>query len=102
MPSENETVDTTVPKTVSNSETTTSETPSTQTVNVDQLTLVQCLNLIWSLLNQATTKGAFNIDEAYAAKVVFQRLTSFVQAPPTTQSTTETTTETTEESNVDV
>ena len=101
MSSENETVNTTAPETVT-TETTTPETPPTQTVNVDQLTLVQCLNLIWSLLNQATTKGAYNIDEAYAAKVVFQRLTSFVQAPATTESTTETTTETNDESNVDV
>tara|TARA_A100001015_G_scaffold296258_1_gene376321 strand:- start:254 stop:550 length:297 start_codon:yes stop_codon:yes gene_type:complete len=98
MSSNNDNVDSTVKE---ETKPATENENTTQTVNVDQLTLVQCLNLVWSLLNQATTKGAFNIDEAYAAKVVFQRLTSFVQAPPTKETTTETT-ETTDDSNVDV
>ena len=98
MSSNNDNVDSVVKE---ETKPTTENENTTQTVNVDQLTLVQCLNLVWSLLNQATTKGAFNIDEAYAAKVVFQRLTSFVQAPPTKETTTETA-ETTDDSNVDV
>ena len=98
MSSNNDNVDSVVKE---ETKPTTENENTTQTVNVDQLTLVQCLNLVWSLLNQATTKGAFNIDEAYAAKVVFQRLTSFVQAPPTKETTTETA-ENTDDSNVDV
>ncbi len=47
-----------------------------QTVNLDSLTVVQSLNVLWSMLNQASSKGAFSIDESYVLKVIFQKLTA--------------------------
>ena len=47
-----------------------------QTVNLDSLNTVQCLNVLWSMLNQASSKGAFTIDESYVLKVIFQKITA--------------------------
>ena len=47
-----------------------------QQVNLDNLTVVQSLNVLWSMLNQASSKGAFTIDESYVLKVIFQKLTA--------------------------
>ena len=51
-------------------------TPQQQTVNLDSLNVVQCLNILWSMLNQASSKGAFTIDESYVLKVIFQKITA--------------------------
>ena len=51
-------------------------TPQQQTVNLDSLTVVQSLNVLWSMLNQASSKGAFSIDESYVLKVIFQKITA--------------------------
>ena len=47
-----------------------------QTVNLDSLNTVQCLNVLWSMLNQASSKGAFTIDESFVLKVIFQKITA--------------------------
>ena len=71
------------------------ETPAPQqTVNLDSLNVVQSLNILWSMLNQASNKGAFSIDESYVLKVIFQKITAGL-APPATE-------EADEETNVDV
>lgn len=62
--------------------------PTPQTVNLDSLTPVQSLNVLWSMLNNASSKGAFTIDESYVLKIIFQKITAVVApeslSPPTT------------------
>lgn len=53
-------------------------TPPPQTVNLDSLTPVQCLNVLWSMLNNASSKGAFTIDESYVLKIIFQKITAVI------------------------
>ena len=52
-----------------------STTPNqTQTIDLNNLTKKQAVYIIWQLLNKAQSKGAFNIDEACAAKAAINVL----------------------------
>ena len=62
-----------------------SEQPAPQSVNLDSLTPVQSLNVLWSMLNNASGKGAFSIDESYVLKVIFQKITAVVSPESLTQ-----------------
>jgi hypothetical protein len=72
-----------------------------QTVNLDNLSVVQSLNVLWSMLNQASSKGAFTIDESYVLKVIFQKLTANL-APDTPIEETQEQNESSDQQNVDV
>ena len=54
------------------------EQPAPQTVSLESLTPVQSLNVLWSMLNNASGKGAFTIDESYVLKVIFQKISAIV------------------------
>lgn len=83
-------------------ETPTTEAPAPQqTVNLDSLNTVQCLNVLWSMLNQASSKGAFTIDESYVLKVIFQKITANL-APDSQIVDASSQSTTTESTNVDV
>ena len=72
-----------------------------QTVNLDNLSVVQSLNVLWSMLNQASSKGAFTIDESYVLKVIFQKLTANL-APDTPIEETQEQSESSNQQNVDI
>ena len=79
---------------MSSTESEVNETPAPpapqQTVNLDSLNVVQSLNILWSMLNQASNKGAFSIDESYVLKVIFQKITAGLSHPATEEADTET------------
>ena len=43
-------------------------------INLEDMSPEQSLEAIWTMINKAATKGAFNIDESYVLKVLFTKL----------------------------
>ena len=51
-------------------------------VSIEDLTPEQSLDTIWSLLNKASAKGVFNIDESYVLKVLFTKVATKLRGVP--------------------
>lgn len=49
-------------------------TDQTKNVNLNDINAQQSLEVIWTLLNKANSKGVFTLDEAYATKVLFDKV----------------------------
>jgi len=48
--------------------------PEQQGINIEDMTPKQSLDAIYNLVNKASTKGVFNIDESYVLKVLFTKV----------------------------
>tara|TARA_B100001093_G_scaffold519792_1_gene610497 strand:+ start:43 stop:273 length:231 start_codon:yes stop_codon:yes gene_type:complete len=51
-------------------------------VNIEDLTPEQSLDTIWSLMNKASSKGVFSIDESYVLKVLFTKVATKLRGDP--------------------
>ena len=45
-----------------------------KTVSIENMTPIQSLEAIWTLMNRAASKGCYTIDESYVIKVLFTKL----------------------------
>ena len=48
--------------------------PKPKQINIEDMNPQQSLEALWTLINKASTKGVFNIDEAYVINVLFSKL----------------------------
>lgn len=51
-----------------------------KTINIDDMTVQQSLDTIWTLMNKAANKGVFSIDESYVLKILFSRITNHLSS----------------------
>ena len=51
-----------------------------KTINIDDMTVQQSLDTIWTLMNKAANKGVFSIDESYVLKILFSRITNYLSS----------------------
>lgn len=42
--------------------------------NIDEMTNIELLDVLWTALNKANSKGVFIIDEAFTLKVIHEKL----------------------------
>lgn len=50
-------------------------------VNIEDMNAQQSLEALWTLINKASTKGVFNIDESYVIKVLFSKISQEIVKP---------------------
>jgi len=51
------------------------DTQKSEKIDIDSLTPLQSIEVIFNMMNRAATKGVFNIDESYVLKVLFNKVT---------------------------
>ena len=70
-----------------------------KTINIDDMTVQQSLDTIWTLMNKAANKGVFSIDESYVLKILFSRITNHLSSQITQEQKVEDENEKVEEEN---
>ena len=50
------------------------QSPHNEKKNIDEMTNIELLDVLWNALNKANSKGVFIIDEAFTLKVIHEKL----------------------------